>query len=575
MVTDYASAISRKTILPAAALVLLALAVSPSPLLAQGRVFWQEGGVELCDGTWNGPVSVSSDSTNGAIIIWGDERGSYARVYAQRVSHDGECLWTLNGVLFRDDAGLVGYMSAVSDGKGGAIAAWEGISGAPYMNLICAQRVDSSGIARWGPYGVTIIGTNEDRGFRPALVSDGKGGGLVAWEMHNYGMFGEDSVAVCRVDGSGNLRWSVLVTTGALVDHALPVCEDGERGLIVAWTEWNARGRTVRVQRVDSSGQTVWAAAGVRPCTTSYDQFAGPAILAGDGGPVVSWIDTVNGLWRLWSQRFDLEGNRLWGLNGKPVRTGAQGPIWSACTVRGDSAKTVWLWKEKRGGTYNLFAQVLDSSGNRLWDTLGVFVGSTNFNEFRSPSIQTDGHGGAIAAWRLVRSGNWDIYAQRMDASGRLCWSDTGLGVCVDTNLQRWRPVMTGDGNGGAIVAWGDYRYGPPFRTSVYVQRIGEAVGVSERFTEPDSRFWVSPNPASGEVEFMWRSLRSKSHLSIYDTSGKLVRSTLRAPFSSGMEYAVWDGRDDRGNKVPSGMYFCVLEGPGARQFCKVTLLDD
>jgi hypothetical protein len=51
--------------------------------------------------------------------------------------------------------------------------------------------------------------------------------------------------------------------------------------------------------------------------------------------------------------------------------------------------------------------------------------------------------------------------------------------------------------------------------------------------------------------------------LSIYDVSGRLVRSLVDAPLSAGRHSVAWDGRDARGRSVPSGIYFARVSGRG------------
>jgi len=47
--------------------------------------------------------------------------------------------------------------------------------------------------------------------------------------------------------------------------------------------------------------------------------------------------------------------------------------------------------------------------------------------------------------------------------------------------------------------------------------------------------------------------------LAIYDVSGKLVRSLVRGEVERGRHPVVWDGKDDRGARVSSGVYFTRL----------------
>ncbi len=90
-----------------------------------------------------------------------------------------------------------------------------------------------------------------------------------------------------------------------------------------------------------------------------------------------------------------------------------------------------------------------------------------------SPDITNDGQGGAVITWRDYRdNGNQDIYAQRIDNNGTVQWTENGIAICIATNDQ-YTPAITTDGNGGAIIAWWDFRAGPySVEADIYAQQV-------------------------------------------------------------------------------------------------------
>ena len=52
--------------------------------------------------------------------------------------------------------------------------------------------------------------------------------------------------------------------------------------------------------------------------------------------------------------------------------------------------------------------------------------------------------------------------------------------------------------------------------------------------------------------------------LSVYDLGGRRVRTLLDETRPAGASTVAWDGRDDRGAKLPSGAYFARLIAGGA-----------
>src|SRR3989442_10862878 len=67
--------------------------------------------------------------------------------------------------------------------------------------------------------------------------------------------------------------------------------------------------------------------------------------------------------------------------------------------------------------------------------------------------------GGAIVTWYDFRSGNSDIYAQHVLASGVVdpAWTANGTLLC-NAECNQFSPTIVADGAGGAIVTWFDYR---------------------------------------------------------------------------------------------------------------------
>jgi hypothetical protein len=61
--------------------------------------------------------------------------------------------------------------------------------------------------------------------------------------------------------------------------------------------------------------------------------------------------------------------------------------------------------------------------------------------------------------------------------------------------------------------------------------------------------------------------------LAIYDVAGRCVRTLVGGPQTAGRKSISWDGRDDGGRAVGSGVYYCRLKAPGFEERIKITLL--
>jgi hypothetical protein len=64
------------------------------------------------------------------------------------------------------------------------------------------------------------------------------------------------------------------------------------------------------------------------------------------------------------------------------------------------------------------------------------------------------------------------------------------------------------------------------------------------------------PNPARGATTLTFRLPATTAvTLTIHDVTGRLVRQTVLGTLGPGERHWVWDGRDDNGRNVPSGVY--------------------
>jgi hypothetical protein len=136
------------------------------------------------------------------------------------------------------------------------------------------------------------------------------------------------------------------------------------------------------------------------------------------------------------------------------------------CTAAGDQSDpqlvsdgaggAIITWMDYRSGNWDIYAQWVNSSSTMLWTTDGVPI-CTAAGDQNTPQLVSDGAGGAIITWEDMRSGNNDIYAQRVDSSGVALWTTDGVPICTEKHNQDF-PKIVGDSAGGAIIIWHDGR---------------------------------------------------------------------------------------------------------------------
>lgn len=78
---------------------------------------------------------------------------------------------------------------------------------------------------------------------------------------------------------------------------------------------------------------------------------------------------------------------------------------------------------------------------------------------------------------------------------------------------------------------------------------------------EPSSRTVISPNPADGRCQISFR-VPSEGPVSVQllHVSGRVVRHLMAGQRPAGEYHLEWDGRDDQGREVPTGVYLTRVE---------------
>lgn len=84
----------------------------------------------------------------------------------------------------------------------------------------------------------------------------------------------------------------------------------------------------------------------------------------------------------------------------------------------------------------------------------------------------------------------------------------------------------------------------------------------------------IQPNPANPSTLIRFDvSVSGQVRLSVRDVHGELIATLREGTMSAGTHLREWDGRNQRGGNVASGVYFVVLEAPGVRDVRKLMIL--
>jgi hypothetical protein len=238
------------------------------------------------------------------------------------------------------------------------------------------------------------------------------------------------------------------------------IAQDGAGGVIIVWQDWRDWNDDIYAQRVGAGGDPLWVNDGVTVCAAGGGHALPWTASDGAGGAIIVWADVD--LYGVGAQRLDAGGNPLWATNGVSVCSGAGTMETYPRCVSDGKGGAIFAWHDLRDGEYyDIYAQRVDASGNVKWVADGVNASVAEFNA-RRPELVSDGAGGAIIVW--MGSG---IHAQRVDSLGNKQWGDNGVTI---TEAGSDLPRMVSDGAGGAVIAW---MSSPSGYDVILAQRVG------------------------------------------------------------------------------------------------------
>jgi len=384
------------------------------------------------------PVLVS-DGAGGAIVVWKDDRNPPGMdLYAQHLLADGtlDLAWPAQGRAVCAAPLDQGAPAVIADGAGGAIVAWEDSRSVLTGADIYAGHVLANGTMdpAWPADGRALC-TASDAQHEPHLVADGTGGAIVVWHDHRSTTNWDIYAQHVQAGGTNDPAWPAngrLLCSATNDQVRATIVSDGSAGAIVAWEDYDRPGTSgadVYAQHVLASGglDPAWPPDGTAVCTALNDQVSLTSVSDGAHGALINWMDARLGTtdWNIYTQRVRVSGlvDPAWPVNGRALCTDTAVQGLPRCAPDKTGGEIVaWIDHRNAATTTDIYAEHIrvDGTLDPAWPVNGTPV-TTAPKEQDTIALVGDGNGGAIIAWQDFRTDfNYDIYAQRVDPSGVL-----------------------------------------------------------------------------------------------------------------------------------------------------------
>ena len=317
---------------------------------------------------------------------------------------------------------------------------------------------------------IPVCTAGDDQHF-PVVISDGMDGAIVTWRDARNGNY---DIYAQRINGQGDIVWQpdgVPVCKHPASQTIPEIVSDTQGGAFIVWRDSRNGNQDSYAQRIDHSGKIMWNPDGIEVCIDNTLQDDITLIPDGDGGFIAVWEDWRSGNQDIYAQKINASGDSIWKENGVPVLT-IEGDQYDPAIISDNDGGVIVVWWDIATPDWNIYAQRINRSGKQVWDTpIPVCIADGNQG---GSTIVSDGNGGAYCIWPDYRNDpnfftSAILYAQHFTADGTIQWEKDGIIICK-SEFNQQQPSCVSDGNGGFIVIWRDER---DVFADLYIQRFG------------------------------------------------------------------------------------------------------
>lgn len=467
------------------------------------------------------PINISTvgDKKGGAFIVWQDSKTKdRSEVLFLHVNKDGE-------TSFRSDGKAVSQsLENKFDPKiqllksGDLLVLWkENIS--PTTSEIFIQKVTSKGLRLWSEYGIQITRLNKEI-KEYTLNTDANGNAIITFITKDLNS-ANNSLYIIKLNSSGNiLNGPIQVLSSAdikLSDSKIHPLKDNS--FYLNWLETKESRAALYFGKVEITDDSIQIQK-KNISKTNENVLSFESALVGNELYVIWYSQEKQKT--IYHQLISSEGKFIWGQEGKLLTTKRGQNSYPQFDIFNRNIFVTWVndFENDR----NIYAQLFDLKGNKLWKESGMPVIEYEGDQF-GQKVVSDKRGNFIIAWidRRFTKQFGNIYAQKLNSSGEIQWTESGIDLGTYSNSEKSYLNLVPDEQGGAIAIFKDKR---EKKSEIFGQKIystgtyaGQILGLkSELIGDSVKVFWFAANENEDAIyeiqrkkvdEIEWKTLSS------------------------------------------------------------------
>ncbi len=507
-------------------------------------------------------------------IVWQDHRAGNFDIYGQRVSSSG----VLQGINFKVNDDLQGAFqknpAMVTTPNGSFYVVWEDYrSGNADIYLRAFDRLGNPLISDTKVNSDVSL-TNQ---VFPDITAGKFGNLLITWLDLSFGtrIMGQFyNSALSPLD----LNFEISDDTGSAI-HNRPACGAmADDKFVIVWSDNRNVFTTQNIygQIIDLPLFPIGPFPPnfkINDDTSSLDHL-NPRVGADTMSSfVVVWQDSRNGLSRIFGRAYDVNGTPQGP--SEPIQSDSLNTVQYQPDISLSPQGGVIVWLEDRAAGTNIFAQ---RYSNGIPSGANLAIADPSLGLPRNPRVAMDKNEAFVVAWEDNRNGDWDIFGQFYYASNDSMGEDFRVNNDVGSFLQLTPDVALSRDE--AYLAWADARV-LGSGLDIFANLVSYS-GVDVDKPIPDVSqlprdFQLSqnyPNPFNLVTRINYALPKNAEvEIEIFDILGRKVKSMDLGMQSAGYKTAAWDGKNDSGQEVASGIYFYRIKAGDFVQSRKMTLL--
>lgn len=351
--------------------------------------------------------SITRSENGNVYIVWDDNRNGLTDIFCQAYSGNG-IPQDGNFQVNENHSGHHQFPDIASDSSGNFIITWSDARDG--TTQIYGQYFQNNGSASGNNFKVSI-NTEQNNSGNSSVDMNKRGDFIAVWEnnyqisRHIYAQLYDKNR-----DPVGN---NIQVNDNTVSNHIFPdVAMDDNRNFVIVWQEERSGQYDIYAQRFNADGNPLWGNFKVNDETNSTNQMHPAIAMDAQGNFIIAWNDWRDGAVNIYCQQFDYNGTKI-NFNFKVNDDAGANGITYPDAAMDDEGNFVIVWPHNLTGIYG---QLFDTTGNKSKTNFKIDSGEGNTRQLLPSVAMADNQ--LYTSWQDNRLESlWDIYANILNLS--------------------------------------------------------------------------------------------------------------------------------------------------------------